>query len=557
MAALAPTAGDRQRHRRPGRLARRGHPARSSARHAGVRRRRPGGRAPRPADRACPAATTWPTPARAGLLDAVGVSPEQAAPGLRAARCPAGWSPSTAGRSSSRSSTTRTSPARCARCCRRCAARPRAGWPWCSAPAATATPASARRWARVAAELADLVVVTDDNPRDEDPAAIRAAVVAGAARRGGRGARSSRSATAATAIDHAVGWARPGDVVLVAGKGHETGQTSGGAHPAVRRPRRTGRRARASGSSARDRPDRRPDRRDRRRRARRHHAPTRPPHAGSPAPSSSTRGRWPRAGCSWRCPARAPTGTTSPPPRSPRVRSRCWPRGPVGVPAIVVAAGDRADASAGRARARHRRLRAPRCSPRWPGWRPRSPRELVAGGLTVVGVTGSSGKTSTKDLLAAVLRPARRGGRPARVVQQRTRPPVDGAARRRDRPDYLVLELSAAASGQHRRAGRDRAAADRRGAQRRHRPPRRVRLPRGHRRGESRTAAGASGRPAWSILNADDPAVAAMARARPRPGWCGSSAGRRGADVRADDVDARRRWPGPVHPARRGRRGAR
>ena len=44
---------------------------------------------------------------------------------------------------------------------------------------------------RVAAELADLVVVTDDNPRDEDPADIRAAIVAGAAGgpRRGRGDR--------------------------------------------------------------------------------------------------------------------------------------------------------------------------------------------------------------------------------------------------------------------------------------------------------------------------------------------------------------------------------
>ena len=48
---------------------------------------------------------------------------------------------------------------------------------------------------QVAAELADLVVVTDDNPRDEDPAAIRSAIVAGAA--GRRRTRSSRSATGA------------------------------------------------------------------------------------------------------------------------------------------------------------------------------------------------------------------------------------------------------------------------------------------------------------------------------------------------------------------------
>ena len=45
---------------------------------------------------------------------------------------------------------------------------------------------------RVAAELADLVVVTDDNPRDEDPAAIRAAIIAGAAGGRGRGRRDRR-----------------------------------------------------------------------------------------------------------------------------------------------------------------------------------------------------------------------------------------------------------------------------------------------------------------------------------------------------------------------------
>ena len=50
------------------------------------------------------------------------------------------------------------------------------------------TPASAEPMGRVAAELADLVVVTDDNPRDEDPAAIRAAIMAGATTAGGGGA---------------------------------------------------------------------------------------------------------------------------------------------------------------------------------------------------------------------------------------------------------------------------------------------------------------------------------------------------------------------------------
>ena len=50
---------------------------------------------------------------------------------------------------------------------------------------------------RVAAELADLVVVTDDNPRDEEPAAIRTAIVAGATDRRQRRRRWSRSATVA------------------------------------------------------------------------------------------------------------------------------------------------------------------------------------------------------------------------------------------------------------------------------------------------------------------------------------------------------------------------
>jgi UDP-N-acetylmuramoyl-L-alanyl-D-glutamate--2,6-diaminopimelate ligase len=80
---------------------------------------------------------------------------------------------------------------------------------------------------RIAAELADLVVVTDDNPRDEDPATIRGAILAGTA-----GADSAAEvveiADRREAIAHAVGWARRGDVVLVAGKGHETGQTAAG-----------------------------------------------------------------------------------------------------------------------------------------------------------------------------------------------------------------------------------------------------------------------------------------------------------------------------------------
>lgn len=72
-----------------------------------------------------------------------------------------------------------------------------------------------------AAELADLVVVTDDNPRSEDPAAIRRDILSGAAH---GAARVVEIGDRRAAIRHAVDWAGPGDVVLIAGKGHETGQ---------------------------------------------------------------------------------------------------------------------------------------------------------------------------------------------------------------------------------------------------------------------------------------------------------------------------------------------
>jgi UDP-N-acetylmuramoyl-L-alanyl-D-glutamate--2,6-diaminopimelate ligase len=72
----------------------------------------------------------------------------------------------------------------------------------------------------IAAEKADRVIVTDDNPRSEDAAAIRAAILAtatGAREIGDRG----------DAIGTAVRELRPGDVLLIAGKGHETGQIVG------------------------------------------------------------------------------------------------------------------------------------------------------------------------------------------------------------------------------------------------------------------------------------------------------------------------------------------
>ena len=85
----------------------------------------------------------------------------------------------------------------------------------------------------IAARLADVLVVTDDNPRTEDPATIRAAMLAGAAE-GSRGGSAEvlEVGERRAAIHDAVRRARPGDVVLVAGKGHETGQEIDGVvHP--------------------------------------------------------------------------------------------------------------------------------------------------------------------------------------------------------------------------------------------------------------------------------------------------------------------------------------
>ena len=77
-----------------------------------------------------------------------------------------------------------------------------------------------------AAKGADYVVVTDDNPRTEDPAAIRAAVLAGA-REAGTDAEIVEVSPRGKAIDALVDWAQPGDAVIVVGKGHEVGQLVG------------------------------------------------------------------------------------------------------------------------------------------------------------------------------------------------------------------------------------------------------------------------------------------------------------------------------------------
>ena len=79
----------------------------------------------------------------------------------------------------------------------------------------------------------DLLIVTDDNPRSEDPAAIRAAMLSGARAVGASdGCESMEIGDRRAAIAEAVRRAEPGDVVLVAGKGHESGQEiEGTVHP--------------------------------------------------------------------------------------------------------------------------------------------------------------------------------------------------------------------------------------------------------------------------------------------------------------------------------------
>jgi UDP-N-acetylmuramoyl-L-alanyl-D-glutamate--2,6-diaminopimelate ligase len=72
----------------------------------------------------------------------------------------------------------------------------------------------------IASENADSVIVTDDNPRSEDPAAIRSAILSAAKSATEIGDRAEAIRTAIAAL-------QPGDALLIAGKGHETGQIVG------------------------------------------------------------------------------------------------------------------------------------------------------------------------------------------------------------------------------------------------------------------------------------------------------------------------------------------
>ena len=228
----------------------------------------------------------------------------------------------------------------------------------------------------IAARLADRAYVTTDNPRSEDPEAI---VDDDPRRRPERERASRRVLDRRAAIRDAVAAARPGDVVVVAGKGHET--------RADRRRRTEPFDDRVVAREELERARRDHDRgRDRAPRAR--HRVVGDARTRSSRRGRSTRARSSRARASSRCAASA-TATTSSPTRSRRARTV----------ALVSTRAARARAAAGRRdRAGRRRARA---APGAGAARAAAARAE----LRVVGVAGSTGKTSTKDLLAAVLAP--------------------------------------------------------------------------------------------------------------------------------------------------------
>ena len=162
------------------------------------------------------------------MLDVIGISPEQASPGLRTAAVPGRLELVDRGQDFIAVVDYAHKPG-ALRAVLETLRRPGGRLGVVFGAGGNRDPGKREPMGEVAAELADLVVVTDDNPRNEDPALIRATILSGAARsRRVPAPEVVEIADRRAAIDHAVGWARRGDVVVIAGKGHETGQTGGG-----------------------------------------------------------------------------------------------------------------------------------------------------------------------------------------------------------------------------------------------------------------------------------------------------------------------------------------
>ncbi|MCV7443259.1 UDP-N-acetylmuramoyl-L-alanyl-D-glutamate--2,6-diaminopimelate ligase [Mycobacterium paraense] len=160
------------------------------------------------------------------ILDAVGVSPEQAAPGLLQTRVPGRLEQIDRGQEFLALVDYAHKP-EALRAVLTTLRRPGSRLAVVFGAGGDRDPGKRAPMGEIATELADLVVVTDDNPRSEDPAAIRREILAGAAAGAGT-AQVVEIGDRREAIRRAVAWAGPGDVVVIAGKGHETGQSAGG-----------------------------------------------------------------------------------------------------------------------------------------------------------------------------------------------------------------------------------------------------------------------------------------------------------------------------------------
>ena len=159
------------------------------------------------------------------LLDAVGVTPEQSAPGLATATVPGRLQPIDRGQDFLALVDYAHKPGALEAVLQTLRPQTRGRLAVVFGAGGNRDAGKREPMGRIAAELADLVVITDDNPRDEDPDLIRATIAAGAA---DGAAEVVVIGDRRAAIDHAVAWARAGDTVLVAGKGHESGQTRAG-----------------------------------------------------------------------------------------------------------------------------------------------------------------------------------------------------------------------------------------------------------------------------------------------------------------------------------------
>ncbi len=145
------------------------------------------------------------------MLDAVGVSPDQAAPGLRTARVPGRLESVDRGQDFLAVVDYAHKPGALAAVLQTLREQGHGRLAVVFGAGGDRDPGKREPMGRVAAELADLVVVTDDNPRGEDPAAIRAAILAGAgSHQPGAPQRVVEIGDRRAAIDYAVAWARSG-----------------------------------------------------------------------------------------------------------------------------------------------------------------------------------------------------------------------------------------------------------------------------------------------------------------------------------------------------------